>query len=45
MIRASKGRGHCPLCQAGATGGVLMCCPKMATESSPRKGGLPVTIS
>ncbi len=45
IIKASNGRGHCPLCQVGATGGVLMCYPIMATESSPKKGGLPVTIS
>ena len=44
-ISASKDRGHSELCQVGATGGVLMCCPMIATESSPRKGGLPVTIS
>ena len=44
-MRASKARGHWPLCQVGATGGVSMCWPMMATESSPRKGGRPVTIS
>ena len=45
IIKASRARGHCPLCQVGATGWVLMCWPMMATESSPRNGGLPVTIS
>ena len=44
-IRASSGLEHSELCQVGATGGVLMCWPMMATESSPKKGGRPVTIS
>ncbi len=44
-IRASKARGQLGLCHVGATGGVLMCWPMMATESSPKKGGLPHTIS
>ena len=45
IIKASRGRGQPALCQVGATGGVLMCWPMMATASSPRNGGLPVTIS
>ena len=44
-MRASKDRGHPELCHVGATGGVLMCWPMMATESSPKNGGRPVTIS
>ena len=44
-MSASSGLGHSFLCHVGATGGVLMCWPMMATESSPRNGGLPHTIS
>ena len=44
-INASNARGQSLLCQVGATGGVLMCWPMIATGSSPRNGGLPVTIS
>ena len=33
------------LCHVGATGAVLMCCEMMATASSPRNGGRPVSIS
>ena len=37
--------GQSGVCQDGATGGVLMCWLMIATGSSPRNGGRPVTIS
>ena len=45
MMSASSARGTSGLCQEGATGAVLMCCEMIATGSSPRNGGRPVTIS
>jgi len=43
-MRASNPGGRSARCQVGDTGGVLICWPMMATESSPTKGGRPVTI-
>jgi hypothetical protein len=45
IISESSVCGNDWLCQLSATGGVLMCCPIIAISSSPRNGGLPVTIS
>ena len=33
------------MCHVGATGAVLMCCEMIATASSPKNGGRPVSIS
>ncbi len=42
-ISASRPRGQSGRCQEGATGGVFRCWPMIATDSSPRKGGRPVS--
>jgi hypothetical protein len=44
-ISSSRGFAIAPLCQEGATGGVLMCWEMMATASSPSNGARPVSIS